>query len=78
MFELHPTILVLNLAHYPGWCVNLAGRDGLPPLPKYYRYHCLAARKLSIEHQLSYHTRFFTSLTGDIIFSNTQHYAIYT
>ena len=32
MFELHLTILALNLAHYPGWSVILAGRDTLPPL----------------------------------------------
>ena len=32
MFELHSTILVLNLARYPGWSVTLAGRDGFRPL----------------------------------------------
>ena len=32
LFELHPMILVLNLARYSGWWVTLAGRDSLPPL----------------------------------------------
>ena len=32
MFELYSMILVLNLAHYPGWSVTLAGSDSLLPI----------------------------------------------
>ena len=50
MFELHLTILSLNLAHYPDWSVTLVGRDSLPPLGwRFLRY--LASGNLSDERQ---------------------------
>ena len=54
MFELHQTILALNLAQYPSWLVTLAGSDGLSLLDwrflnNYYQYYHLAAGKLFLE-----------------------------
>ena len=59
LFELHPTILALNLAHYPGWKRRTSAAWMV--LPEYYQHCHLAAIKLSVERQYnSYRIRFFT------------------
>ena len=78
LFALHPTIIALNLAHYPSRSVTMVEEAVFLRLggASWVATYGLAVPSNFTEY--SYRIQFFACLTGNVIFSNTLPYAVYT